>query len=178
MAFKYEIVWSICKNNTTFLKITQDAVGVDLESALKYAIKQSKNISDILGNEFIEISLYEYKIISGDDVYLYELNFYRVVEVIIPTTDPELIEEHYILNDREILDNTIHCVYPFYRRWLKKNILKIICSLIIAFVICLMFGFSRAYPTFGGEDLIPIGTLFAWGLVYLDSWEKEKNSHK
>ena len=66
----------------------------------------------------------------------------------------------------------------FYKCWIKKNILKIICSMIIAFVICLMLGFSRPYPAFGGEDLIPLGTLFAWVLAYLDSYEKEKNSHK
>ena len=225
MTFKYETDWSICKSNTELSVIIQDAVGVDLKSALKYAVKQAKNILGILSNEFIEISLYEYKIIVGNDVYLYKFLFCRVVGVITNdrqgiTQRTSQIKQNFKGSERELaklfLNNlygkmatntnytrnftiragqknffglnkkgfvcadtdSIYCVYPFYKRWLKKNILKIICSLIIAFVICLMLGFSRPYSAFGGEDLIPLGTLFAWGLAYLDSWEKEKNSHK
>lgn len=156
MTFKYEIVWSVCKNNIEISQMTQDAVGDDIISAMKYAVKQAENTANILGNEFIRISACEYKIIADNDVYLYNAMYYKVVGLISTFTN----------------------ITPFYKRWLKKNILKIICSLIIAFVICLMLGFSRPHPAFGGEDLIPLGTLFAWGLAYLDSWEKEKNSHK
>ena len=59
-------------------------------------------------------------------------------------------------------------------KFIKTNKKMIIISLTISIAISYLLGYSRTYPAFGGEDLIPIGTIFYWLLKYIYEKEKEK----
>lgn len=54
------------------------------------------------------------------------------------------------------------------KKFLKTNRKMIIISLLISIAISYLLGYSRTYRAFGGEDLIPIATIFYWIFKYLD----------
>ena len=59
-------------------------------------------------------------------------------------------------------------------KFIKTNKKMIIISLTISIAISYFLGYSRTYPTFGGEDLIPIATIFYWLFKFIDEKENEK----
>ena len=59
-------------------------------------------------------------------------------------------------------------------KFIKTNKKMIIISLTISIAISYLLGYSRTYSAFGGEDLIPIATIFYWLLKYIYEKEKEK----
>ena len=59
-------------------------------------------------------------------------------------------------------------------KFIKTNKKMIIISLTISIAISYLLGYSRTYSAFGGEDLIPIATIFYWILKYIYEQEKEK----
>lgn len=54
------------------------------------------------------------------------------------------------------------------KKFIKANRKMIIISLLTSIAISYLLGYSRAYRAFGGEDLIPIATIFYWIFKYLD----------
>lgn len=63
----------------------------------------------------------------------------------------------------------------FTKKWIKKNKISIIVSVILSIILAIVFGYiARPYSGFGGEDLIPIITIFYWILKYFEDEENEK----
>lgn len=60
------------------------------------------------------------------------------------------------------------------KKFIKVNRKMIIISLLISISISYLLGYSRAYRAFGGEDLIPIATIFYWIFKHLDEKEGEQ----
>lgn len=61
------------------------------------------------------------------------------------------------------------------KKFIKKNRKMIIISLTLAIIIAHLLGYTRTYNAFGGEDLIPIVTVFYWILKHCHEQENEKN---
>ena len=62
------------------------------------------------------------------------------------------------------------------KKFIKTNRKMIIISLLVSIAISYLLGYSRAYRAFGGEDLIPIVTIFYWLFKYLDEKENKNDS--
>lgn len=60
------------------------------------------------------------------------------------------------------------------KKFIKTNRKMIIISLLVAIAISYLLGYTRTYRAFGGEDLIPIATIFYWIFKYLDEKEGEQ----
>lgn len=60
------------------------------------------------------------------------------------------------------------------KKFIKTNRKMIIISLLISIAISYLLGYSRTYRAFGGEDLIPIATIFYWIFKHLDKKEGEQ----
>ena len=60
------------------------------------------------------------------------------------------------------------------KKYVKKNIMAIVVTFIIAFVFMYIAGKARSYSTFGGEDLFPFIILTFWIMDY----NIKKNSQK
>lgn len=54
------------------------------------------------------------------------------------------------------------------KKFIKANRKMIIISLLTSIAISYLLGYSRTYRAFGGEDLIPIATIFYWIFKHLD----------
>ena len=62
----------------------------------------------------------------------------------------------------------------FTKKWIRKNKISIIISVLLSIILAIVFGYiARAYSGFGGEDLIPIITIFYWILKFLEDKENE-----
>lgn len=60
------------------------------------------------------------------------------------------------------------------KKFIKTNRKMIIISLLTSIAISYLLGYTRTYRAFGGEDLIPIATVFYWIFKHLDEKENEK----
>ena len=60
------------------------------------------------------------------------------------------------------------------KKFIKKNRKMIIISLILSFAIAHIFGYTRSYSAFGGEDLFPLIVLLYWYVKYLVEEETKK----
>ena len=60
------------------------------------------------------------------------------------------------------------------KKFINTNRKMIIISLLVSIAIAYLLGYSRTYRAFGGEDLIPIATIFYWIFKYLDEKEGEQ----
>ena len=58
--------------------------------------------------------------------------------------------------------------------YIKKHAKQIITTFIFSIILAYLLSLNRPYPTFGGEDLIPIATIFYWIFKYLDEKEGEQ----
>lgn len=61
------------------------------------------------------------------------------------------------------------------KKFIKANRKMIIITLLTSIAISYLLGYSRTYRAFGGEDLIPIATIFYWIFKYLDEKEGAEN---
>ena len=62
----------------------------------------------------------------------------------------------------------------FTKKWIKKHKISIITTFLISIILAIGFGYiARPYSAFGGEDLLPIITIFYWILKYFDDKENE-----
>lgn len=62
----------------------------------------------------------------------------------------------------------------FTKKWIKKNKISIITSFLISTILAIGFGYiARPYSAFGGEDLLPIITIFYWILKYIEAKEND-----
>lgn len=61
----------------------------------------------------------------------------------------------------------------FTKKWIRKNKISII-TFTLSIMLAIGFGYiARPYSAFGGEDLIPIITIFYWILKYFEDKENE-----
>ena len=62
----------------------------------------------------------------------------------------------------------------FTKKWIKKHKISIIISFLISMILAIGLGYiARPYPGFGGEDLLPIVTIFYWIFKYFEDKENE-----
>ena len=62
------------------------------------------------------------------------------------------------------------------KKFIKTNRKMIIISLLTSIAISYLLGYSRAYRAFGGEDLIPIATMFYWLFKFIDEQERKNKN--
>lgn len=63
----------------------------------------------------------------------------------------------------------------FTKKWIKKNKISIITTFLLSITLAIGFGYiARPYSAFGGEDLLPIITIFYWILKYFEDKENEE----
>lgn len=63
----------------------------------------------------------------------------------------------------------------FIKKWFKKHKISIITSFLISIILAIVCGYiARPYPGFGGEDLLPIITIFYWIFKYFEDKENEE----
>lgn len=63
----------------------------------------------------------------------------------------------------------------FTKKWIKKHKISIITSFLLSMILAIGFGYIvRPYSAFGGEDLLPIITIFYWILKYFEDKENEE----
>lgn len=63
----------------------------------------------------------------------------------------------------------------FTKNWIRKNKISIIISFIVSMILAIGFGYiARPYAGFGGEDLLPIITIFYWVFKYFEDKENEE----
>lgn len=63
----------------------------------------------------------------------------------------------------------------FAKKWIKKHKISITISFLISMILAIGIGYiARPYSAFGGEDLVPIITIFYWILKYFHDEETEK----
>lgn len=63
----------------------------------------------------------------------------------------------------------------FTKKWIKKHKMSIIISFLTSIILAIGLGYiARSYSAFGGEDLLPIITIFYWILKYIEDKESEK----
>lgn len=63
----------------------------------------------------------------------------------------------------------------FTKKWIKKNKISIIISFIASITFAVGLGYVvRPYSAFGGEDLLPIITIFYWTIKYFEDKENEE----
>lgn len=63
----------------------------------------------------------------------------------------------------------------FLKKFIQRNKVKIIITLILSCIAAYIGGLTRPYPTFGGEDMLIIACIFYWIFKFLDYKEtKEK----
>ena len=61
------------------------------------------------------------------------------------------------------------------KKFIQRNRVKIIITLILSCIAAYMGGLTRPYPAFGGEDMLIIVCIFYWIFKFLDYKEsKEK----
>ena len=58
--------------------------------------------------------------------------------------------------------------------YIKKHAKQIITTFIFSIILAYLLSLNRPYPTFGGENLIPIATIFYWIFKYLDEKDGEQ----
>lgn len=62
----------------------------------------------------------------------------------------------------------------FMKKWIRKNRTSIIVTIIISSILSIGLGYIiRPYSAFGGEDLLPIITIFYWIFKYFEDKENE-----
>ena len=59
--------------------------------------------------------------------------------------------------------------------YIKKHAKQIISTFILSIILAYLLSLNRPYPAFGGEDLIPIATIFYWIFKHLDEKAGERN---
>lgn len=62
------------------------------------------------------------------------------------------------------------------KKFIKANRKMIIISLLTSIAISYLLGYSRTYRAFGGEDLIPIVTIFYWIFKFIDEQERKNKN--
>lgn len=63
----------------------------------------------------------------------------------------------------------------FLKKFIRRNRVKIIITLILSCIAAYLGGLTRSYPAFGGEDMLIIACIFYWIFKFLEYKEtKEK----
>lgn len=63
----------------------------------------------------------------------------------------------------------------YLKKFIQRNRVKIIITLILSCIAAYLGGLTRPYPAFGGEDMLIIACIFYWIFKFLDYKEsKEK----
>ena len=60
------------------------------------------------------------------------------------------------------------------KKYIKNNLKKICISLVVSIGIAHILGYTRPYPAFGGEDLLPLLVLLYWYIKHLIEEEDKK----
>ena len=60
--------------------------------------------------------------------------------------------------------------------YIKKHAKQIITTFILSIILAYLLSLNRPYQAFGGEDLIPIATMFYWLFKFIDEQERKNKN--
>lgn len=62
----------------------------------------------------------------------------------------------------------------FLKKFIQRNKVKMIVSLILSCIAAYLGGLTRAYSAFGGEDMLIIACILYWVFSFLDYKERKE----
>lgn len=62
----------------------------------------------------------------------------------------------------------------YLKKFIQRNRVKIIITLILSCIAAYLGGFTRPYPAFGGEDMLIIACILYWAFSFLDYKERKE----